>query len=254
MMSRAASPRIRPLALAVMLLCLAGTVSAGPAWSPADSPSEDAASPLLEITTVFETPALLRLQVGMAEAPTGFARDAASVATVAPATGLSEPALAEALMDPPAAEAPPSGSVATAPLVPTVPETPAAVPPVQVASGPTVLDQLAFETTLEAQFAGRAPAPELQPVWARIASLYRENLYRPMWRDDARWSASARSALARIALARDDALSLPAVAPASLVDGAPETIAAQDLALTSAVVAYARQASGGRVDRYAFPA
>ncbi|MCG5029525.1 hypothetical protein L0M97_13060, partial [[Ruminococcus] torques] len=104
------------------------------------------------------------------------------------------------------------------------------------------------EATLEAQFAARAPAPELQPVWAKIADLYRESAYRPFWRDGDRWSASAKSALARVALAWDDALTLPALAPASLVGGAPETIAAQDLALTSAVVAYARQAAGSRVD------
>ena len=211
---------------------------AGPAWTPVEPASEDAASPLLEITPVFETPALLRLQADMAGAPTGFAREAAIVASIAPAT-TPETTIAQA---------PDAASAASDTVVASVPSPPAPAAPVQVASGPAVLDQIAFEAALEAQFAGRAPAPELQPVWAKIADLYRENLYRPFWRDGARWSASATSALARIALARDDALSLPALAPASLIDGTPETIAMQDLALTSAVVAYARQASGSRVD------
>lgn len=211
---------------------------AGPAWTPGGSQSEDAASPLLEIPSAFEAPALLRLRADLAGASTVFAKAAGAVEAAAPAVG-TDKSLAQATDAAPTAPDSVAASISSAPA-------PAA--PVQAALGPGVLDQIAFEAALEAQFAGRAPAPELQPVWATIAGLYRENLYRPFWRDGERWSTSATSALARIALARDDALSLPALAPASLVDGTPETIAAQDLALTSAVVAYARQASGNRVD------
>ena len=125
-------------------------------------------------------------------------------------------------------------------------------PPGQAAAAPvatpSVLDALAFETALEAKLAGPAPTPALQPVWTRIGDLYRKALRQPLWREGTAWSAAAHAVLARIALARDDALTPAPIAPASLFEGTPEDLAAQDLALTAASVAYARHAAGDRVD------
>ena len=207
----------------VALLCNCATAFAEPTWSSEVSPLAVTISPLLEARSAPQQPALLRYlkSAGDNSAFADAARGADALTTLVVASRLAEM---------PAAVI---GDAAAA---------------IGSTVGPTVLEQLAFETALEAQLGGRAPAPALQPVWAKIAAAYGANHNKPLWRNGDRWSASARAALIRISLARDDALALPALAPASLIEGSPEMIAAQDLALTSAVVAYARQAAGDRVD------
>ena len=106
----------------------------------------------------------------------------------------------------------------------------------------------AFQTALQAGLAGLPPTPALASVWKSVGDLYRENDGRPFWRQGAAWSPAARSALSRVLRAREDALSQPAFVPAALADGSAESLATQELALTAAVIHYARQAAGERVD------
>ena len=164
----------RSFALAATLLCFTAMAQAGPDWLPDTSRARSTSSSLLG-STFGGGSSLLRLRIESAGAPSAFAKSAAaaSIDTDARLAGA----------------------------------------PVAKASEPSVLEQLAFETTLEGQLAARAPVPELHPVWRAIADLYRERGNRPLWRDGDHWSTAARSALGRIAVARDDALSLPPLAP-----------------------------------------
>lgn len=127
------------------------------------------------------------------------------------------------------------------------PATAAPAPPVVVA-GTSVRDQMAFEAALATRLAAGAPTPTLRPLWSEIAELYGANFQRAFWRTADGWSPAARATVARLAHARDDALTLPPIAPTVLLEGSPETIAAQDVALTAAAVVYARQAAGDRVN------
>ncbi len=112
----------------------------------------------------------------------------------------------------------------------------------------SVLDDLAFEQALQARLGAAAPAPELRGVWPAIRAQYAGRFNRALWRMDGRWTEAARAVRARLLRAGEDALDLSALALPNLDEGAPEAIAAQDLALTSAVIAYARQASGARIE------
>ena len=81
-----------------------------------------------------------------------------------------------------------------------------------------------------------------------IVFLYAAHGFAPIWSADGTPTAAAASILERLARAGDDGLSLPK-APADLKSsGAPDAVADSDIALTEAVVAYARQATGSRVD------
>ncbi len=119
--------------------------------------------------------------------------------------------------------------------------------PAPVASTSLAVDP-AFQTALQSGLAALPPTPALASVWKSVGDLYRENELRPFWRQANVWTPAARSALSRVLRAREDALSLPAFAPAALGEGSPENLASQELALTAAVLHYARQAAGERVD------
>ena len=73
-----------------------------------------------------------------------------------------------------------------------------------------------------------------------VASVYAGRGYAPLWIEGGAFSAPARAALARLARADEDGLTLPPL-PAD-ADGAQA-----DVALSAAVVAYALQASGARI-------
>ena len=91
-------------------------------------------------------------------------------------------------------------------------------------------------------------AGERRKERAAISAYYLAHTYEPTWSKDGTAVAAVDPVLARLAKAGDDALSVPAI-PTKLVDkGTNEEIAASDIAMTDAVVAFARQASGARVD------
>ena len=83
-----------------------------------------------------------------------------------------------------------------------------------------------------------------------IAAVYAERAYAPLWIEAAGFGARARQAIGRLARAGDDGLDLAAApAPAADVQGAsPEALAEADISLSAAVVAYAMQASGARIN------
>jgi murein L,D-transpeptidase YcbB/YkuD len=81
-----------------------------------------------------------------------------------------------------------------------------------------------------------------------IAAFYVGREFAPLWFVDGKPIAAVAPAMARIRHAADDALDLEAFPlPGTAVENA-EAIAAADIALTDAIVAYGRQASGSRVD------
>jgi murein L,D-transpeptidase YcbB/YkuD len=79
-----------------------------------------------------------------------------------------------------------------------------------------------------------------------IAAVYAERAYAPLWLDGDHWNAAARAALARLARAREDGLDLALTPPPA--DSDPQAKADAEIALSAAVVAYAMQASGARLN------
>ncbi len=92
-------------------------------------------------------------------------------------------------------------------------------------------------------------AGERRKERAAVSFFYAAHGFAPVWSTDGKPAEAVPSVIARLARAGDDALTLPAPVPSVLKsEGAPAEIVASELALTDAVVAYARQASGSRVD------
>ena len=98
-----------------------------------------------------------------------------------------------------------------------------------IAPTPAAVDTV-FRTALQAGLAGLPPTPALASIWKSVGDFYRENDFRPFWRQGNAWSPAARSALSRVLRAREDALSQPGFVPAALADGSAENLAAQELA------------------------
>lgn len=91
-----------------------------------------------------------------------------------------------------------------------------------------------------------AGAPERRRLRAALAAAYAVRNFTPFWIERGEWRPSARAALARLALAGDDGLDLRAHAMPDAEKAAPT--AADELSLSEAVVAYALQARGARID------
>ena len=81
-----------------------------------------------------------------------------------------------------------------------------------------------------------------------IAFLYAAHGFSPIWSSDGKAVAAVAPIIERLAHAGDDGLTLPQTPTALAVGGTPDAIAASDIDLTEAIVAYARQATGSRVD------
>jgi murein L,D-transpeptidase YcbB/YkuD len=82
-----------------------------------------------------------------------------------------------------------------------------------------------------------------------LTAFYAARQYRPLWSENGQWSVQAKAAAARIARAAEDGLDprayrLPAAPDAASTDA----LASADIELSAAVVAYASQAQGGRID------
>ena len=81
-----------------------------------------------------------------------------------------------------------------------------------------------------------------------IAAFYAARANAPLWLDGSQFSAKARAALARIDRAGEDGLNLAPFAVPALHAPEPRDLANADLAVTEAVVTYAKQARGARID------
>ncbi len=109
---------------------------------------------------------------------------------------------------------------------------------------PTENRELAL--ALDAWAGEAAVAPERRRLRAALAAAYAAQNFAPLWIENGEWRASARAALARLARDADDGLDLHAYATPDAEKVAPA--AADDLALSEAVAAYALQARGARID------
>ncbi|MGE0197123.1 MAG: L,D-transpeptidase family protein, partial [Methylocystis sp.] len=88
--------------------------------------------------------------------------------------------------------------------------------------------------------------PERRRLRAALAAAYAARNFAPFWIENGEWRASARAALAQLARAADDGLDLRAYASPDAEKAAPT--AADDLALSESVAAYALQARGSRIE------
>ena len=108
-------------------------------------------------------------------------------------------------------------------------------------------DRRALALTLE----DWASAPEVardagrRAIRARIAAAYAARRFAPFWTDAGGWREGAASAASRLRAASDDGLDLRSLTIPSTDKSAPT--AADELALSEAVAAYAHQARGGRL-------
>ncbi len=84
-----------------------------------------------------------------------------------------------------------------------------------------------------------------------VAFFYAAHGFAPAWSEDGKAVAAVASVLGRLARAGDDALTLPSPPKRLETNGSAADLAESDIALTEAVVSYARQATGSRVDPHA---
>lgn len=97
--------------------------------------------------------------------------------------------------------------------------------------------------------AGQTPAAALRREREAIAAFYEARAFAPLWLDGDGFGAAARAAISRLERARDDGLDLSQYTlPTPTAGAGHAALASAELALSQAVVGYARQASGGRLD------
>ena len=186
--------------------------------------------------------------------PTGAIRPqalpaAASALDLSPPPGL----LPELPPDPPPPSLlHPAATEAPAPVSTEAPATGQGAPPEPVAAAPS--DPLAAAIPASLDGLASAKRPIGAGDWARarqaIGAVYSQRADAPLWIEGTGFSARARQAIGRLARAAEDGLNLAATPPpaADLAGASPEALAQADVALSAAVVAYALQASGARVN------
>ncbi len=104
-----------------------------------------------------------------------------------------------------------------------------------------------LEARAEPSSRGTLAGPSRQEQEA-IAAFYTGRDFAPLWFSEGRPVAAVAPVIARLQRASEDALDLAAFPLPSTEVTTAEAIAEADIALTDAVVAYGRQASGSRVD------
>ena len=154
----------------------------------------------------------------------------------------------------------PAGDAALAPVagVPELGIVPPDLPqPAMVESRPVPPLSVNLETVLAnwKRASTSLPGPDAtensrrrQAVREAIAEFYQSRQNTPVWIEGEHFSAAARAALSRIDRAGEDGLTLRAYPVPVLRDAAPAQLAEAELALSEAVVAYAQQAGGARID------
>ena len=163
----------------------------------------------------------------------------------------------------PAAGAPASVAVpatgSTAPTAGTGAASPAAeggatdgaAKPVQQAQEPLAPQNAALKAAIDklasAELKGAHVATRRKEREA-LAFFYAARGFAPLWSVDGKQVAAVQPVLARLAEAAEDALTMSGAPKSLRTEGTSEEIAESDLALSEAVVSYARQASGSRVD------
>jgi L,D-transpeptidase YcbB len=189
----------------------------------------------------------------------------AAAAADAPATPSSqpEPAAEKASIDTDT-----TGSIKEDPLAPAEAAAPAALaeptdtavaPPAEMIAAPTHearqappeksplpgLLQTALENLVYSDVKGPHPA-ETQKIREELAAFYTLHDFAPLWSTDGQVTPAAKAVIDRLQHAADDGLPLAFVP--DLQGGSNEDRVKADLALSEAVIAYGRAASGGRID------
>ncbi len=90
------------------------------------------------------------------------------------------------------------------------------------------------------------PGAEQRKEHEAVAAFYAARDFAPLWSHDGAINPEVKPALERLARSAEDGLAVKP--PAFSASGAEDAVANADIALSDAVVAYARQASGARVD------
>ena len=169
--------------------------------------------------------------------------------TPQPATTAADtPAAAPTPAAPPVAEQP----TPTPPAPTTAEQAPAPAPP--PAPAQSVAERMAPQIHAALDALQKSELPKGLATLTRkqreaVAAFYAERADAPLWIGaDGQWTAAARAALTRLAHADEDALDLRLGSLPVLAEGDDAARATTDVALSMAVVVYAREASEGRVD------
>ncbi|WP_395665264.1 murein L,D-transpeptidase [Methylocella sp.] len=165
----------------------------------------------------------------------GAARAPLTVGATRPTAAAPSPAPAPAAPDA-AAAPPPAETSFAAPAAPVADPAPAS-------AGAAI--RALLEARGEQDRADRVPATRRREHDA-VAAFYAQRGFAPLWTRNGEARAEVKPVLARLQLAAEDALVVRA--PVFQTSDDPAKLAAADVALSDAVVAYARQASAGRVD------
>ena len=146
----------------------------------------------------------------------------------------------------------PAAAEAPAPVSTEAPASGQGAPPEPAAAAPSDPLAAALHASLDGLAAAKRPigADDWAAARQAIAAVYAERGFTPLWIEGAGFNARARQAIGRLARAADDGLNLAATPPpaADLAGASPEAVAQADVALSAAVVAYAMQASGARIN------
>ncbi len=95
---------------------------------------------------------------------------------------------------------------------------------------------------------GQTPTASWRREREDLVAFYAAREFEPLWLKDGAWTPAARSALRRLERARDDGLDVSQYLISALPEGDATSLAGAELQLSHAIVGYARQASGGRID------
>ena len=190
--------------------------------------------------------------------PAGAARRAAVLDDAIPPTGAPRPAAdleaSPAAGPVPSALGPPPVVAAPSPPVVSAPAAPADGP-APAADAAAVPDLPPLNAAIKAALDARAPADARRPAGAdvrrvhdAVVAVYAARNYQPLWLDDGHATPAAIAALARLAHGEDDGLAVRGVPAGLAAVERDEDRAVMDVAMSDAVVSYARQATGSRVD------
>ncbi len=210
----------------------------------ADVTGSIASPPLIKPTATSATPAALPYDDGPTRASAASAdpaRDSSAPATPAP-TDAAAPATA-----PVAAEPASTATLASPP--PAVPPPPSGAEAVSAhLDGPTIAAALASFATEPVPGDTSAQAGDRRIQREAIATFYASHDDAPLWIADGRLTAAARGVSNRIDHAAEDGLDLARFGVPALHDADAAAALKTELALSEAVLAYARQATGSRVN------
>ncbi len=180
--------------------------------------------------------------------------DAAVEAAVAPAAPVASVPAAPVTAAP---EPTNSASTSPAPVAERAPDAPAAavVPdaPAITATAPVAVPQShspVLKARLEAR--GKDTLPRTGAFTSRIreaiATFYAQRDFAPIWIENGHWSRAALEAHRRLERATDDGLDLRLTPLPTLIAGEEDYLVSAELMLSEAIINYARQASGARID------